>query len=164
MNPLKPKFPVLHNHKNCSIKCLIDASLGNLPTGKSTEGLIIFICDEFGNCSPLNWKLRSIKRVVRRILYREIKENSLNHKIDAYTNNKSIYRNVHSTTIPEENRMRIDIAQIRQMLNNHELNKFLWLPISEQSAAWLQKKGSDSLLLTSVLETGMNFVHKKLIW
>ena len=36
--------------------------------------------------------------------------------------------------MPEENRTKIDIAQIRQMLNNQELNKFLWLPASEQPA------------------------------
>ena len=109
LNPLKLKFPVFDNLKNCSIKCFSDASLGNLPTGKSTEGLIIFICDEFGNCFPLNWKSRSIKRVVRsslsaetcamvdaldaayfmfsfkEILYGQIKENGLNHKTDACT-------------------------------------------------------------------------------
>ena len=138
LNPLKLKFPVLHNLKNCSIKCFSDASLGNLPTGKSTGGLIIFICDEFGNCSPLNWKSRSIKRVVRssssaetcamvdaldaayfmmfsfkEILYGQIKVNGLNHKTDAYTDSKSLYRNVHSTTMPDENLMRIDIAQIK---------------------------------------------------
>ena len=65
--------------------------------------------------------------------------------------------------MPEENHMRIDIAQICQILNNHELNKFLWLPASEQPADCLTKRGSDSLLLTSVLETGMNCVHEKLI-
>ena len=70
----------------------------------------------------------------KEILYGQIKENSLNHKIHAYTDSKSIYRNVHSITMPEENRMKIDIAQIRQMLNNQELNKFLWLPASEQPA------------------------------
>ena len=65
--------------------------------------------------------------------------------------------------MPEENRMTIDIAQIRQMLNNHELNKSLRLPASEQPADCLNKRDSDSLLLTSVLETGMNCVHEKLI-
>ena len=71
LSPLKLKFPVLHNLKNCSIKCFSDTSLGNLPTGKSTEGLITFICDEFVNCSHLNWKSRSIKRVVRSSLSAE---------------------------------------------------------------------------------------------
>ena len=89
-----------------------------------------------------------------------MKENSLNHKIDAYTDSKSLYRNVHSTTMPEENRMRIDIAQICQMLNNHELNNFLWLPASEQPPDCLTKRCGDSLLLASVLETGMNRVHE----
>ena len=42
-----------------------------------------------------------------------MKENSLNHKIDAYTDSKSLYRNVHSTTMPDENLMRTDIAQIK---------------------------------------------------
>ena len=93
----------------------------------------------------------------KEIIYGPIKENSLNHKIDAYTDSESLCRNVHSTTMPEENRMRNDIAQI------HELNKFLWLPASEQPADCLTKRGTDSLLLTSVLETGMNYVREKLI-
>ena len=49
------------------------------------------------------------------------------------------------------------------MLNNHELNKSLWLPGSEQPADCLNKGDSDSLLLTSVLETGLNCVNEKLI-
>ena len=49
------------------------------------------------------------------------------------------------------------------MLNNHELNKSLWLPGSEQPADCLNKGDSASLLLASVLETGLNCVHEKLI-
>ena len=47
------------------------------------------------------------------------------------------------------------------MLQNHELNKFSWLPASEQPADCLTKTGSDNLLLTSALEAGMNCVHEK---
>ena len=86
----------------------------------------------------MNWKSKSIKRDVRsslsaetcamvdaldaayfmmssfkEILYGQIKENGLNHKTDGYTDSKSLYRNVHSTTMLEENLMRIDIAQIK---------------------------------------------------
>lgn len=50
-----------------------------------------------------------------------------------------MYRNVHSTTMLDEHQMRIDIAQIRQMINNHELNQFLWVPAPEQFADGLTK-------------------------
>lgn len=178
------KFLILRNIESCSMKCFSHASLGNFPTGKSMEGSIILISGKYGKCSPLNWK--SITNVrnslstetcamdvtldtsyflmwsLREILCGLFKKKHSNNKIDAYTESKSLYRHVHSTTMLDEHQMRIDIAQIRQMINNHELNQFLWVPAPEQFADGLTKWGSDSLLLTNVLEIFKFFI--KILW
>lgn len=48
-NPLKLKYPISRNIESYFIKSFGDASLDNLPTGKSTKE-----SDEYGNCFSLN--------------------------------------------------------------------------------------------------------------
>ena len=64
-------FPSLQNLKNCKIYCYSDASLGNLPNGKSTAGYVIFLVDEESRACPLQWKSKTIKRVARSTLSAE---------------------------------------------------------------------------------------------
>ena len=101
------------NGISCSIECFNDVSLGDLPTGKRTRESIIIICAEFGNCTPLNWKSRSIERILqsslsaeacsmvdtldglnfifnlKEVLYGPFNKYS-NHNIRAYTESKSL--------------------------------------------------------------------------
>ena len=48
-----------------------DASFKNLPDGGSQGGHIVFLCDDFGNCSPIAWSSVRIKRVVHSTLAAE---------------------------------------------------------------------------------------------
>ena len=120
------------------IKCFIDVSLGKLPTGKSLEVSVIIISGKYGNCSLVNWKSRTIKRLLQRsvsfetctmvnildvfilisyfmmyslkeILCRPFKRRDSNNQFEACTDSKYLYHNVHSTTMPDKYRMRISI-------------------------------------------------------
>ena len=118
------------------------------------------------------WKSNTIKRVVRSTLAAEtcsavngldaayfiskIIQEMLGYPIPivAYTDNKPLHKNVHSTTMVQEHRLRIDMAAIREMLSNQELHAFSWVDNSKQLADCLTKRGANSLTLLSVLETG----------
>ena len=72
----------------------------------------------------------------------------------AYTDNESMCRNVHSTTMAEERRLRIDLAIIKQMLHNKELSDLQWIPSKDQLADCLTKQGSNPIYLMRTLEIG----------
>ena len=45
--------------------CFNDSSFGNLCDGGSQGGYVIFLEGQNGNCSPLMWQLKKLRRVVR---------------------------------------------------------------------------------------------------
>ena len=50
--------------KSLHIKVYADASYGNLHDGGSQGGLIVLLCDDQNNSSPIAWNSTRIKRVV----------------------------------------------------------------------------------------------------
>lgn len=123
-------------------------------------------------CGPIVWKSNTIKRVVRSTLAAEtcaavegldaaffisqiVREMiGTPSPILAFTDNRPLYKNVHSTTMAQEYRLRIDLAAIKEMLSKRELQSLSWVDKSEQLADCLTKFGASSLLLLSVLESG----------
>ena len=75
--------------------------------------------------------------------------------IVSYTDNDGLQKNVYSTTMADEFRLRIDLAAIKEMITNKELLKLNWVPTSKQLADCLTKKGGNSLALLKVLESGL---------
>ena len=78
--------------------------------------------------------------------------------IVAFTDNRPLYKNIHSTTMTQEYRLRIDLAAIKEMLIKQEVMSFSWVDKSKQLADCLTKFGASPLLLLSVLETGVTSV------
>ena len=74
--------------------------------------------------------------------------------IIAFTDNESLYRNAYSTTMVSEHRLRIDLAIIKQMLENKELDCINWLSSGKQLADCLTKQGADPIKLMCSLESG----------
>ena len=180
-SPLVITFPNLGNIEKGIIKCYSDASLANLPSGNSTGGYVIFLAGENNLVSPIAWKSKTLRRVVRSTISAEAsamidaldlsyfisqvlseildpnikienKKLSLTIPIVAFTDNKSLYRNAHSTTMADEHRLRIDHAAIKQMLSHNELQGFIWVPAEKQLADCLAKQGANPLNLTRVFE------------
>ena len=69
------------------------------------------------------------------------------------TDNRSLVEALHSTKSTEEKRLRVDIAAIKEAIENKEI-KIKWVEKHFQLADVLTKQGADSSLLVHVLRTG----------
>ena len=172
-SPLKITFPKLENFVDSKVIVHADASLANLPNGKSVGGYVVFLGDTANMCGPIVWKSNTLKRVVRSTLAAEtcaalegldaaffiskIASEMIGSSLPivAFTDNRPLYKNVHSTTMAHEYRLRIDLAAIKEMLIKQEVMSFSWVEKSKQLADCLTKFGASPLLLLSVLETGI---------
>ena len=80
--------------------------------------------------------------------------------IKCYTDNKSLFDNINSTKSVSEKRLRIDIASIREMLVDKEVD-IRWIPSKLQLADCLTKRGASAALLIDCLQTGvLHFVNE----
>ena len=153
-----------------------DASHANLPDGVgSTGGFIVFIRGENGECSPLYWESKRIRRVVRSTIAAEtlaategidmalylsdvISQIICNGKsecipVKLYIDNKSLYENVYSTKNVSEKRLRIDIAVMKELVDENKLN-IKWVESKSQIADVLTKKGVNTSKILNALELG----------
>ena len=171
------KFPSL-NWKSSELKLVLftDASLGNINDGIGSVGAyIIWLMDGSGYCSPITWQANKIKRVVRSTIaaealslqegleasycYREILEDILclqrhSVSITAYTDNKSIIEALHSTKLVDDKRLRIDIAAMKETLDNKEVKNILWCKGANQLANCMTKQGASGFPLLKILQSG----------
>ena len=69
------------------------------------------------------------------------------------TDNRSLVEAVHSTKSTEEKRLRVDIAAIKEAIENKEI-EIKWVEKQYQLADVFTKQGADSSLLLHVLRTG----------
>lgn len=160
-------FCKLENPLHLSVYC--DASYGNLPSGGSQGGQIVFLSDENGSLSPLSWTSRKVRRVCRSTISSEtmsmldavdmsiwimhiLKDITGNQPKGAKlkTDSKSLYDAAHSTTAVEEKRLRVDIAAIREEIRKRSITVD-WIPKSEQLADVLTKQGANRDCLLTVL-------------
>ena len=147
---------------NCYLECFSDASFGNLAGCFSQGGFIIFLTDHDKRC-PIFWQTKRIRRVVKSTLSAEtmallecaetavylrhmISEitKKLPMKIVCFVDNKSLVDAVYSTTLLEDKRLRIDMAVLRNMLENGELSKISWINSKQQLADCLTKRGAST--------------------
>ena len=135
----------LENIERCSLKCYSDASFANLADGYSRGGFITFLSDERGRKCPIYWQSRKIRRVVKSTLAAEtsaciegaeasvylakIYEEIVRCKsipIKCFVNSKSLVETLHSTKNVDDRRLRIDIAALRNMIENKEISRVLY--------------------------------------
>ena len=64
-------FPRLKALDTCTIECYTDASFASLPDGGSQGAFIIFLTDVRGQCCPICWQTRKLRRVVKSTLAAE---------------------------------------------------------------------------------------------
>ena len=170
------KFPDLGNLQNSELVVYTDASHGNLPDGVgSTGGFIVFLKGENDRCCPLYWESKRIRRVVRSTIAAEtlaategidmaiylsniLSQIIYNGKpncipVTLYVDNKSLFENVHSTKNVSEKRLRIDIAVMKELVDEKKL-KIKWVESKNQIADVLTKKGVNGCKILNVLELG----------
>ena len=168
------KFPRFSSLEQLRVIVYTDASQGNLPGGGSQGGHIVFLSDG-ENSAPILWHSRKIQRVVNSTLsaetlslvegaesgyfiaklLAEIVFNDCNEKIPVtcVTDNLSLHQAAHSTNQVQGNRLKIDMAMIRDMVKKEEV-KIEWVNGAHQLSDVLTKKGARWHKLFKVLEQG----------
>ena len=166
-------FPKL-DLDNLKLLCFSDASFANLPQQGSQGGNIILLTDGTRS-APLQWSSNRIKRVVRSTLAAEtlslisccdsavylksLIESTLNTSncsiaIECIVDNKSLYENIHSVKPALEQRLRIDIAALREMVSKHEL-EVTWKDKRHQLADCLTKRGASCVSILKCVQAGV---------
>ena len=176
-NILNIHFPRLGLFNEWKIQVFGDASWGNLPDGTSSaQGHVIFLTGKDNSCCPLSWKSNKVKRKVSSTLAAEtlslhdaldeaiyckglICETCFNVKVCdlpvlGFTDNKSLYENVYSTKQVNEKRLRINIAEIRRLIDEKEVKSIEWIEGEVQIADILTKRGVNPDQIARVFETG----------
>ena len=163
-------FPSNFDLPSCSVVTFCDASFANLLNGGSQGGFLSFLVDKNGVFSPIAWQSRKIKRVVKSTIAAEclaaveasemtiyiatMLKDVLNRpgKIDTYLfcDSKNLVNAVHSSTNLEDKRLVIDVSVLRDMLEQQELTKFMWVTTEIQLADTLTKQGASDKLLINV--------------
>ena len=64
--------------------------------------------------------------------------------IKCFVDNKSLVDAVHSSTLIEDRRLRIDMAVLRNMLDVQDINDIIWVNSSHQLANCLTKRGASA--------------------
>ena len=169
-------FPKLDKTKELKVVVFTDTSLGNINEGTgSTGAYIIWLMDNTGQCCPIAWNAKKIKRVVRSTLaaemlsleegleasfyYRHMLEDILGFeqktiKIEAYVDNKSVIEALLSARMVEDKRLRVDVAAIQESLKLQDFNLIQWIPGHLQLANVMTKQGASGFLLLKVLQSG----------
>ena len=168
---LNLRFPSSFDFKSCTIVAFCDASFANLLNAASQGGFLLFLTDKNGMYSPIAWQSRKIRRVVKSTLAAEclsaveaaemmiyiasLLKNLLNSKDNfptyLYCDNKNLVNSVHSTTNLEDKRLVIDVSVLRDLLEQEELTKFIWVPTRYQLADTFTKQGASDKQLIEVL-------------
>ena len=73
--------------------------------------------------------------------------------IECIVDNKSLHESIHSVNPTSEQRLRVDIAALREMVIKKEIT-VIWKEKHHQLADCLTKKGASTQLLTETLQTG----------
>ena len=153
------------------IVCYTDASFGNLKGGASQGAHIIFLKGQNGHYSPVSWKSKKLKRVVKSTMaaegqamtegadesfaingfIKELLQTESVLPIYVRTDNNSLAQTVYSTKQISDKRFQMDVSVLREMLEKGELMKVEWVTSELQLADCLTKKGASSRKLLQAL-------------
>ena len=168
------KFPSFSSLEDMKVIVYTDASYANLPGGASQGGQLVFLTDG-SYCAPILWHSRKIRRVVKNTLGAETlslaqgaesafliakiaseviygnKDSQL--PVTCVTDNLSLYQSGHTTNNLLDDRLKIDMAIIREMVSKNEIT-LEWVPGSDQVSDVLTKKGASNKKLIDMIERG----------
>ena len=153
-------FPHMSDVSECFLECYSDSSFANLPDGGSQGGYVIFLVDRNEHRCPIFWQSRKIRRVVKSTLAAEtlalldgaeaaffiasiITEICMVPPLKIYCNidNKSLLEALYSSKLVDDQRLRIDISVLQDMITKKEITSVHWVPTAKQLADCLTKKG-----------------------
>ena len=91
-------------------------------------------------------------------MYREImfgKQSAQVFPIEIITDNKSLRDALQSKKVVSEKRLRIDIAALKESIDENNITKITWVNAEKQLADCLTKEGASSYKLVDVLKENM---------
>ena len=164
------KFPKL-NIQGIQVLCFADAAHGNLPSGASQGGYVVFLYDN-KKVAPITWQSKKLSRVTKSpmasealalgeavdsgyliaAMVREMFALPTQPLLTGLTDNVSLKDTLYTTNIVDDRRLRVDIARLREMIELKELNVD-WIPKENQLADCATKNGACSANLLEVLQT-----------
>ena len=145
----KLKFQDIGDSETWTIWVYSDASLGNLDCGGTQAGYVIFLAGTKGK-NLISWRSQKLRRVVKStlsaeamacgngldaaVLCQKIIEEFVGRSIPivAFTDSKSLFDNIYSTKIPQDKRLRVEIADLRSILTSKNNSKIHWVNGSNQ--------------------------------
>jgi hypothetical protein len=167
-------FPILGDIQKWYILTMSDAAFANLADSVSSGGgHVILLVGEAEKCAAISWKANKIKRVIRstlaaealalqeciehavylRELLKEMLACDFNIPIEAWIDSANAHKAVHSTTKVEDQRLRIDIACIKESVLEEDIT-VNHCPGNEMIADCLTKRGANSQGLLNIITTG----------
>ena len=170
------RFSQLGSTDSWELWAFADASLNNLPDRvSSTASKVILLVDSNGNACAISWGSAKVKRVVRSseaaealsiveaveetlylkaVLVEMLGMSVSNVPVIVFTDNKNTVDGLSSTSLIDDRRLRIDIAQLKQVCENGDVNRVVLVRSDLMLANSLTKRGANSELLLHVLRTG----------
>ena len=163
-------FPGMQSLDDCIIEAYADASFANLNGSFSQAGFVIFLKDSRDKRCPVFWESRKVKRVVKSTLAAETlalidcAETAIYIKrileelskvfdlpIHCYTDNKSLADSLASKKQVDDRRLRIDMAYLKDMLENKDISSVNWISTDRQLANSLTKRGASAEQLCAAI-------------
>ena len=172
-SPTKLLFPKINGKVNITTHS--DAGFHNLPDQISSgRGHIIFLEGEGGRAAPLGWTSNKVKRVVgstvaaealslqmalahsiylRAILAETLGVEDLSIPIKAHIDSNNLHQAIISTKFVEDKRLRLDIAQIQEEVQDQQV-QVKWVNSGSMLADCLTKRTAKADQLMEALKTG----------
>ena len=172
---LSLSYVFIDKFNTCKIVIFADASFGNLISGGSQGGYLIFLVAENGQNCLIAWQSKRIRRVVKSTLAAEcltaveaaehgftlqlIVDELQGFKPEMFilSDNKSLVDTVCAIKNIEDKRLRIDVNILREMIDRKEITRFQWVESSTQIADCLTKQGSPTYRLQEILNKSLRF-------
>ena len=166
------KFPPLGRPEGLRVVAYSDATYNSLPDGSSQGGILVFLLGDNNRVVPISWQSKKLTRVTKSPLASETL--ALNEAadsgfliasmvqemfglsslpmVDCFTDNGSLTETLQTSKIVSDKRLRVDIARLREMVAEGEIN-VSWVEGREQLADALTKRGASTARLLDVLNS-----------
>lgn len=171
------KFSILGRIEDWKIEGHGDAGYKSLPDKVSScGGQVIVVRDTQSNAScVLNWRGRKLRRIVNsstaaealslvetiseaifvKAMLKEMLGNECDQiPIEVFTDSKNVEKALSSTGMVEDPRLRVDIASMKESLENGEVAKVVHVSGKEMIADCLTKKGASAQNLLQLMRAG----------
>ena len=175
--PTEIKFPALGDTSNWVLEVFGDAGFRSLPDKVSScGGQVIILRDSSTNhACVLNWKGRKLRRVVtsstaaetlasneavseviflKSLLGELFGAEAINIPVNLYTDSDNLRKNVHTTAMVDDPRLRTEIACLKESLQNGEVNNFFLIPGKKMLANCMTKRGASAKDLLEIIRSG----------